>query len=75
MKGNQDSTTLANFIAYALTILIGLYMTASTIASFIPVNQQAFTIVFTLAGGIPALTILFKEKYAKNKQPQSKKCN
>lgn len=68
MEEKRGTITLTNFIAYSIIILIVLYLTASTIVSLIPIKHQTFTIVFTLAGGIPALILLFKEKYVKNKQ-------
>jgi hypothetical protein len=67
VEEKQGNTKFTYFIAYSLIILIALYLTASTIVSLIPVEHQTFTIIFTIAGGIPALTMLFKENYAKNK--------
>ncbi len=67
MEEKQGNTKLTNVIAYSIIILILLYLTASTIVTIIPVEQQIFTVIFTLVGGIPALTLLFKEKYIKNK--------
>ncbi len=67
MEGNNGNTTITDFVAYCIIILIGLYLVASTIVSFIPVNHQTFTIIFTIAGGIPALTLLFNKKYVNRK--------
>jgi hypothetical protein len=67
VEEKQGNTKFTNLIAYSLIILIGLYLTASTIVSLIPVEPQTFTIIFTIAGGIPALTLLFKENYKKQK--------
>ena len=65
LEANQFSKVIENFVAYPLIILIGLYVMASAIVPFIHVNNQTFTIIFTLAGGIPALTFFFKEKIPK----------
>jgi hypothetical protein len=68
MKEGQGDIKIANFIAYSIIIIIVIYMTASTIVSFLPVQHQTFTVIFTLSGAIPALTLLFKEKCMKSKQ-------
>lgn len=65
MEQNGGNITPTNFFALSIIILIALYLIASTIVPFIPVRPLTFTIIFTLAGGIPALIMLFKEKYIK----------
>ena len=67
MEADKVSKAVENFIAIPLIILIGLYIVASAIIPFIHLNNQTFTIIFTLAGGIPALTFYFKEKYVNYK--------
>ncbi|MCK4885189.1 hypothetical protein KAS24_03865 [Candidatus Bathyarchaeota archaeon] len=65
LESDKVSKAVENFVAYPLIILIGLYILASAIVPFIHLNNQTFTIIFTLAGGIPALTFFFKEKRCK----------
>jgi hypothetical protein len=67
MEDNKGNPTITNFVAYCIMILISLYLVASTIVSFIPVHPQTFTIFFTVAGGIPALALLFNKKYVNRK--------
>ena len=67
MQDDKGSTTTSYFIAYSIMILISLYLVASTIASFLPVHHHTFTIIFTVSGGIPALTLFFNKKYANRK--------
>lgn len=67
MEENRSNTTITYFVAYCIIVLIGLYLVASTIVSFIPVHHQTFTIIFTVSGGIPALTFLFNKKYVNRK--------
>ena len=63
MEDNKGNTAIINFVAYCIIILIGLYLVASTIVSFIPVPHQTFTLIFTVSGGLPALTLLVNKKY------------
>jgi len=65
LESKQVSKVVENFIVIPLIILILLYMAASAIVPFIHLNNQTFCILFTLAGGVPALTFLFKEKRRK----------
>jgi hypothetical protein len=65
MTNNQTSTKLEIFVAYPLIIIIGFYMMASAVVPFLNVNPHIFTAVFTLSGGIPAITLFFKEKFYK----------
>ena len=67
MEGDKGNLTITNFVAYCIIVLIGLYLVASTIVSFIPLPHQTFTIFFTVSGGIPALALLFNEKYVNRK--------
>lgn len=67
MKENRGNIKITLFFAYSIIILIGLYLMASVFVSFIPVSHQTFTIIFTLSGGIPALILLFNEKYLDHK--------
>ena len=62
---NQVSKTIEDFIAIPLIIIIGLYMMASAIVPFINLDNQNFSIIFTLSGGIPSLTFFFKNKMRK----------
>jgi FtsH-binding integral membrane protein len=54
-----------NFVAIPLIIIIGLYLVASAITPFLNLNNQAFRIIFTLAGGVPTLIFFFKKKMRK----------
>lgn len=62
---NQVGKTIEDFIAMPLIIIIGLYMMASAIVPFINLDNQNFSIIFTLSGGIPTLTFFFKSKMRK----------
>lgn len=70
VTNNQTSNLIENFVAYPLIIIITLYMMASAVVPFLKVNPQIFTTIFTLSGGIPAITLFFKEKL-KNTKPSS----
>lgn len=65
MGENQVGKTIEDFIAMPLIIIIGLYMMASAIVPFINLDNQNFSIIFTLSGGIPTLTFFFKSKMRK----------
>ena len=65
MGENEVGKTIEDFIAIPLIIIIGLYMVASAIVPFLHLDDQAFRIIFTLAGGIPTLTFFFKNKMRK----------
>jgi hypothetical protein len=62
---NQVGKTIEDFIVMPLIIIIGLYMMASAIVPFINLDNQNFSIIFTLSGGIPTLTFFFKSKMRK----------
>ncbi|MGW8288762.1 MAG: hypothetical protein ACWGNP_00685 [Candidatus Bathyarchaeia archaeon] len=66
MQDDKGRTTTSYFVAYSIMILISLYLVASTISSFLPVPHHTFTIIFTVSGGIPVLTLFFK-KYVNRK--------
>ena len=65
MGENQVGKTIEDFVAIPLIIIIGLYMVASAIVPFINLDNQNFSIIFTLSGGIPTLTFFFKNKMRK----------
>ena len=65
MTENQTALSLETLVAYPLMIVIGLYMVASALVPFLEVYPPIFTVVFTLSGGIPAVTLFLKEKLAK----------
>lgn len=69
MGSVQFSKAIEDLIAIPLIILIGLYMVASAIAPFLNLNNQTFSLIFTLATGVPALIFFFKKKIRK---PQTK---
>ena len=56
----QANTSIVNFTAISLIIIIGLYLVACTIAPLVSLNNQTFRVIFTLVGGIPS--ILFYSK-------------
>jgi NhaP-type Na+/H+ or K+/H+ antiporter len=66
MQDDKGGTTTSFFVAYCIMIIISLYLVASTLSSFLPVPHHTFTIIFTVSGGIPALTLFFK-KYVNRK--------
>ena len=68
MQENKNNTSMANFVAYCIIIIIGFYLVASTIVPFVPVPPQTFTIIFTIAGGVPSLFILFNQRYGDRKK-------
>ena len=68
MAENQISISLETLVAYPLMIIIGFYMTASAIVPFLQVYPPIFTVVFTLSGAIPAVTLYVKEKRSNLKQ-------
>ena len=53
--GLQISYEKINFIALSLTIIIGFYLLACTIAPLVNLNNQTFRIIFTTVGGIPSI--------------------
>jgi len=53
--GLQVSYAKINFIAFSLTIIIGFYLLACTIAPLVNLNTQTFRIIFTTVGGIPSI--------------------
>jgi len=53
--GLQVSYEKINFIAFSLTIIIGFYLLACTIAPLVNLNNQTFRIIFTTVGGIPSI--------------------
>jgi hypothetical protein len=67
MQDDKGRTTTSYFVAYCIMILIGLYLVASTIASFLPVPHHTFTIIFTVSCGIPALAFFFNKTYVNRK--------
>lgn len=65
MTESQTAISLETLIAYPLMIIICLYMTASVFVPFLNVHPPIFTVVFTLSGGIPAVTLFLKERFSK----------
>jgi len=60
----QIIKAIYNFVAIPLIIIIGLYLVASAITPFLNLNNQAFRIIFTLAGGVPTLIFFLQKEKA-----------
>ena len=58
----EVNKAIEQFIANPLIILIGMYITASTLDPFLQLNNP-FKLVFTAVTGIPILLFFYKEKY------------
>ena len=68
MEKEQINKAIENCVAMPLITVIGLYLTASAIDPLLQLNNQTFRITFTIAGGIPSLTLFFKKKI-ENRKP------
>jgi hypothetical protein len=64
---SQINSAIENFVAIPLIIIIGLYMAASAIDPILQLNNPTFRVTFTVAGGIPSLTLFFKKKIEDHK--------
>ena len=60
----QANTSIVNFTAISLIIIIGFYLLACTIAPLVNLNNQTIRVILTLVGGIPS--ILFYSKTQTN---------
>lgn len=67
MGESQLNKAIENFVAIPLIIVILIYMLASAIDPILNINNQTFRVVFTVAGGIPTLTLFIRKKYLTNK--------
>jgi hypothetical protein len=65
---SQLNSAIENFVAIPLIIIIGIYMAASAIDPILQLNSPTFRVTFTVAGGIPSLTLFFK-KQIENRKP------
>ena len=72
MGESQLNKAIENFVAIPLIIIILIYMLASAIDPLLNINNQTFRIVFTVAGGIPTLTLFIRKKYLTNKPTKLK---
>jgi uncharacterized membrane protein YbhN (UPF0104 family) len=77
LEKEQLNKAIENCVAIPLIALIGLYLTASAIDPLLQLNNQTFRITFTIAAGIPAITLFFKKnlsnKLAELKETTTKK--
>ena len=56
----QVNTSIVNFTAISLIIIIGFYLLACAIGPLVNLNNQTIRVILTLVGGIPS--ILFYSK-------------
>ena len=56
----QANTSIVNFTAISLIIIIGFYLLACAIGPLVNLNNQTIRVILTLVGGIPS--ILFYSK-------------
>jgi len=56
----QVGKVIVTFVAIPIIMIIALYLIACIIAPLVHLNNQAFRIIFTLAGGAP--TLFFYQK-------------
>jgi hypothetical protein len=68
LEKGQLNEAIENCVVIPLITLIGLYLIASAIDPLLQLNNQTFRITFTIAGGIPSLTLFFKKKI-ENRKP------
>jgi len=53
---------ITDFIVIPVIVLIGLYVTASIIDSFLHLNNETFKLIFTGVGSVGFFIVYFKKK-------------
>ena len=53
---------IKDFIVIPIVVLIGLYVTAAIIDSFLHLNNETFKLIFTGVGGVGFFIYYFKRK-------------
>ena len=56
----QANTSIVNFTAISLIIIIGFYLVACTLAPLVNLNNQTFKLIFTFVGEIPSILFIKK---------------
>jgi hypothetical protein len=67
----QVEEALVTFVAMPLIMIIALYLLACAIAPLIHMNSQIFSILFTVAGGVP--TLFLYQKRTRATKPKERK--
>lgn len=62
MNGDRVNKAIEDFIVIPAIILIGLYVTAAIIDSFLHLNSETFRMVFAGIGGVGYFIFYFRKK-------------